>query len=380
MSSVRPKILITIDWFLPGIKSGGPVRSYKNMIDHLGAYYDFYIITRDSDLNSDTPYESVKSNEWNAYNAYTSIYYISKDKLNRDIIASLINEQQYDTIFVNGIYSFYFSILPVWLTRKKTNVIVSARGMLNPQAFTVKKTKKKLFLTFARILGLYKSVKFHATNMDEANHIKLMISKKANVAVAPNLPRKVFSTYKIPDFNSDIVSFISVARISIEKGTLNLIKAFQNIEKPVKLHLYGLIYDQAYWEKCLQYIDQLPEHIEIVHKGVVDSEDVPNTISQYNYFVLLSEGENFGHSILEGLSAGRPVIISDATPWRNLQEKNIGWDVNLKDSKKIDSIFDSAIHMSNQDYNSMSKSAYEFAKAFTEDEQLIVKNLKVFDA
>ena len=45
----RKKVLITIDWFLPGTKSGGPVRSYANMIAYFKNEFDFYIITRDTD-------------------------------------------------------------------------------------------------------------------------------------------------------------------------------------------------------------------------------------------------------------------------------------------------------------------------------------------
>ena len=40
------KILLFIDWFLPGTKSGGPVRSYANLISHFKDDYDFYVITR----------------------------------------------------------------------------------------------------------------------------------------------------------------------------------------------------------------------------------------------------------------------------------------------------------------------------------------------
>ncbi len=39
----RTKILITIDWFLPGTLSGGPVRSYANIIEHLKDDFEFYI-------------------------------------------------------------------------------------------------------------------------------------------------------------------------------------------------------------------------------------------------------------------------------------------------------------------------------------------------
>jgi hypothetical protein len=62
--SKRIKILITIDWFLPGTLSGGPVRSYANIIDHLKDDFEFYIITRNTDYGADAPYENITPNTW----------------------------------------------------------------------------------------------------------------------------------------------------------------------------------------------------------------------------------------------------------------------------------------------------------------------------
>ena len=58
----RKKILISIDWFLPGTKSGGPVRSYANLIDHFKGDFEFYIVTRDTDYCETVPYRQIKQN------------------------------------------------------------------------------------------------------------------------------------------------------------------------------------------------------------------------------------------------------------------------------------------------------------------------------
>jgi glycosyltransferase involved in cell wall biosynthesis len=43
---------------------------------------------------------------------------------------------------------------------------------------------------------------------------------------------------------------------------------------------------------------------------------VPGVFRQYDLFVFPTRGENFGHVIIESLSVGTPVLLSDRTPWR----------------------------------------------------------------
>ena len=53
--------------------------------------------------------------------------------------------------------------------------------------------------------------------------------------------------------------------------------------------------------------------------------------------------ENYGHSIVESLLTGCPVIISDQTPWTDLQENNAGYSLPLNDRQKfIDAIAQAA--------------------------------------
>ena len=39
--------------------------------------------------------------------------------------------------------------------------------------------------------------------------------------------------------------------------------------------------------------------------------------------------ENFGHAVVEAWAHGRPVLLSDQTPWRGLAELDLGWDLQL---------------------------------------------------
>jgi glycosyltransferase involved in cell wall biosynthesis len=79
--------------------------------------------------------------------------------------------------------------------------------------------------------------------------------------------------------------------------------------------------------------------------------------------------ENFGHVMVEALSAGCPLIISDRTPWRDLETKHIGWDLPL-DSLKWKETLNRAIEMEADEYETMSKAAREFAVRWLNDEAM----------
>ena len=58
------KILITCDYYLPGWKAGGPIRSLSALVEYLGDEFQFKVITRDRDFGDSKPYAGVEINKW----------------------------------------------------------------------------------------------------------------------------------------------------------------------------------------------------------------------------------------------------------------------------------------------------------------------------
>ncbi|MDB9782707.1 glycosyltransferase family 4 protein [Winogradskyella sp.] len=373
------KVLLVMDWFLPGTASGGPLRSYANLIAQLNEGFEFYIITRDTDFGATEPYKTVVSNSWNPLNAYTQVYYLSNNRINHSNLRALIAATTFDLALVNGIYSWYFSILPVWLLKSAGKpIVVSARGMLNPQAFSVKGFRKKVFLSLARALQLYKDVTFHATNSDEAHFIKNELGAHSAIKIAPNLPRPVHTYDPKTKLSSAPVKMANIARIAKEKGTLIMLQALKEVQQALELDLYGPIYDASYWVQCQAVIATLPTHIKVQYQGVLPGDEVPMALHNYHYMVLLSEGENFGHAIFEAFAAGCPVIISDQTPWRDLEPQRLGWDVSIRDTAAVVRAFEAALGMTAEDYKVWSRKAFEFAKGVAEDASVLEANRGLF--
>jgi glycosyltransferase involved in cell wall biosynthesis len=372
------RVLIFIDWFLPGTASGGPVRSIANMLQHLNEGFEFYVVTRNTDYQSDRPYEGIQSDIWVKFNAYTQVYYFSKAQLSKRQLKRLFTEINFDMAFINGIYSWYFSILPLYLLKSSNkSIVVSARGMLNSQAFSVKPLKKQAFLKLAKYIGLYRNINFHATNQDEKQSILTYLGQNTRVFIAPNLPRKMELSEPKEKLNTPR-TFVSVGRIAKEKGTLTLLRALLQIETEMILDLYGPIYDRNYWETCQQIIEKMPNQITINYRGVIPGEQVPDVLSQYDFFVLLSEGENFGHAIFEAFSQGLPVIISNNTPWKDLLSKGLGWDLNIKNETYIINVLKSALEMPLATYQKWSEACILFAKEFNTKPELINQNKALF--
>ena len=343
------KVLIFIDWFLPGTLAGGPIRSIANMIAHLDEGYEFSIITKNTDYNSNEPYTNINPNKWTQFSRNTRVFYFSKAQLNPFRLRKIIKSVNHDYIYVNGIYSLYFSILPLILSKKEK--IIASRGMLSQQAFASKKRKKLIFIKTANLFGLYKNCTFQATSTEEQKSIQSILGANIKTKFLSNLPRKQSTkAVSVTSTFSSKKKIIYLARISIEKGQHYFLKALKPITSDVIVDLYGPINNEAYWKECLDIIKTLPSNVEVTYKGTIDGVEVPKTISHYDFLALTSEGENFGHSIVEALTEGKPVIISNRTPWQSLAKKKVGWDVPPDKTNELTTAINSALDLTKNDY------------------------------
>lgn len=373
--SLKKTILIFIDWYLPGYKAGGPVRSIVNMVDHLSQEYDFFIVTRDREYLETIPYESVKSNCWSELNNGVHVYYTSASNERYRVWKEILQSRNWDCVYINGIYSLKYSLLPLWAAKmsKCNQIIIAPRGMVAASAINVKRGKKKIFLLLVKLFGFFKNVRWHATESKELNDIKNIFGDKAICITAPNLSRKIDFSYKETPKIANNLNLCSFARISPEKNTLYAIQLLKNTTRQysITLDLYGQIYDHAYWNRCLEEIKSVEGNVVINYKGVVASEEVSRVMRNYHALLLPTRGENFGHVILESFMASRPVIISDQTPWKDLNDKRAGWDIDLSNVNEFRKAIELMCKMQQDEFNSYCQSAFMVAELYVNDRSVI---------
>jgi glycosyltransferase involved in cell wall biosynthesis len=333
------------------------VRSVANLVAAMPDV-DFYIITRNTDYCSTEPYVGIQPNVWVQADANVRVCYLEDGQISKQKIQDLILESGAQTLYISGIYSKAFSQWPVSIGKAlKLKTVVAARGMLSPHALAVKPIKKYLFLSFMRWLNAYNHVHFHATSAQEAADIKKVLGTNTNVKVVSNLGRLENSALQTIQKEIGVLKLVSVGRIAPEKGTIVGLKALQAVNGYLELDLYGVTYNSAYWQECEKIIDTLPSNIKVKYHGPCPSEDVAAKLSLAHALLLPSEGENYGHAIVESLAQGRPVLISQHTPWRNLAIQNAGWDVS---ASELSIAIQTLIDMNQEEYNIWSDGALQF--------------------
>jgi glycosyltransferase involved in cell wall biosynthesis len=101
-------------------------------------------------------------------------------------------------------------------------------------------------------------------------------------------------------------------------------------------------------------------------------------MADHDLFLLPSQGESFGHVILEALLAGCPVLISDRTPWRGLQEKGIGWDLPLDPEDGFRAALQQCLAMDADEHRRWSQRAREYGLQHLRNDETIERTRALF--
>jgi glycosyltransferase involved in cell wall biosynthesis len=242
------------------------------------------------------------------------------------------------------------------------------------------KIKKKLYFKIAKLTNLYNNIKWHATSTLEKEDIEKIFGKNLNIKIANNQTLDYASfTYKktvIKKKNELLIVFIS--RIHPKKNLLYALNVLKEIKGFVIFDIYGPIEDKIYWSKCLDVIKKMSPNIVINYKGLLKHEEVFNVFNRSHVFLFPTLGENYGHVISEALISGCPVIISDQTPWRNLSEKQAGFDIPLSEEKVFEEVIQKYIDMSESEYYISSKFAFNFALDQSNQKKNIIDTTELF--
>jgi glycosyltransferase involved in cell wall biosynthesis len=378
------KVLSVIDYYIPGFKAGGPQRTLQYLVESLGDEFEFRVLTRDRDLGDTVPYPAIQADTWQAVGK-GRVFYTPVDRLSLTHMRRILRATPHDVLYLNSVFSPDFTLKPLLLRRlgllRNKPVIVRPRGELNKGAIALKGAKKRAYLVLTRLLGLYAGVLWHASTVLEVEDIRRHFGDDIRVMVAPNLSRPFSDSPARPcEKVKGHLKLVFLSRISTKKNLAGALGMLDRLQGDVEMNVYGPVEETAYWEQCQAIAEQLPRNIKVRYQGPVAPEDVTAVFAAHHLLLFPTFGENFGHVIFEALAAGCPILLSDQTPWRGLQEKGCGWDFPLSDRDAFRRCLQECVDMDADAFNRLSQGARECALDYARNSGGLEQNRELFRA
>ena len=371
-------ILTFTGYYLPGYKGGGPIKTVKNLAIQTEEKISFKIVTSDRDLGDTTPYTEVQCGAWNNIGE-TRVFYAQLGKKGYKQIYSILADESYHLVYLNSFFSIRYSFFPLLIAKAlQKKIVLAPRGEFSGGALSIKAQKKLIFIKLYKFLRLHRGTVFQASSYYEAEDLRKVIGHSVDIQIAENISPKEFVEI-LPVRNIRILHMVFVSRISPMKNLLTALEILKNVKQLVTYEVYGPIEDSEYWAECKAVIKVLPTNIQVEYKGELYPDEVVSTLSKYDLFFMPTKGENYGHVIAEALCAGLPLLIADTTPWRNLLEHGIGWDLSLSNPDAFSAAIDELALMSPDEHHKMRKKVLTWAKSKFSQRDAIDANIAMFE-
>ncbi len=382
---MRPTILIFVATYLPGYKSGGPLQSISNLVEHLGDKFQFRVITSDRDLGGIDPYPGIKPGQWQTLGK-AQVCYLSPEMQILRVFARLLRETPHDIVYFNSFLNSRFTTRPLLAQRlhlaQSRPTVIAPRGEFSEGALSLKSNKKRIFMLVARLIGLHSGLTWQASSEHEAADIQNLLGHLAHdIQVARNFPRRTSAVVPLGLRQKDApLRVVYLSRIVPMKNLVFALEVLAKVKVPVIFSIYGPYEDATYWARCEAVIARMPSHIQVRAHGPVDTSQVMQILSGQDLFFLPTLGENYGHVIAEAFMAGLPVLVSDQTPWRRLAESGIGADLALHDHAPFARWIDSLSAMNKNEVTKLKKRVAKKAAQISDISATMRANVNLFES
>ena len=334
------RICLVSSSFYPAISYGGPISSTWDLSRSIGDKgVEVYVSTtnangkgrlKDVDTKS---HVKLSENVWVRYYHEQIINYFSLSfcfNIWRDIKKADIIYIQYlfnYTVVVSLVYSF--------LLQKK--IILCPRGSFSSFTLARRRLIKKLWI-FMFIKPFKNRITWQCSSYLERNDVRSCFPD-ADVVIIPDsidfnnfqLSSKrcskemLLKEYTGRDFEKVTDIIFSMGRLHKIKGFHILIDAFSLFLKDypyAKLIIAGE--DDGFKKDLLEKISQLNLKESVFLIGLINHSQKTRLFANSTIFSLCSSFESFGIVVAESLACGCPVVVSNRTPWRDVEQNKCG--------------------------------------------------------
>ena len=313
------KILIVIPYV--GEIYGGTSKialELAHNLGRIGQQIDLVTTNANNDSKLDVPTEEWVDQEKYRIQYFTCIYrkdFIISFKLIAWIIRNINN---YDIVHTHTLFAPIISLTHLVCKFTKTPFILTPHGMLEPWSFSHKFFKKRIYFFLIENIGLRSADAIQVTASPEGANIEKMGFKQ--IKLIPNglnyedyykLPSPEIFLSKFPELRHKTL-ILFLGRIDPKKGLDLLASAFEDASgKHPDIHLVIAGPDSiGFLPTVRSFCKKANCMNSVTFTGMLKGELKLSALSAADIYVAPSYSEGFSMSVLEGMAARLPCIIT----------------------------------------------------------------------
>ena len=175
-----------------------------------------------------------------------------------------------------------------------------------------------------------------------------------------------------------VLNLLSVGRIVPIKNIKYQLEELQKVKDvQVEVKLIGPIEDLDYYKECGEVVSRLPNNVKVEFIKGVSHDQLAGYYENSDVYFSATLNENFGHGIVEALGYSCPIIISRFTPWKNLEDLGVGFDLDLKENAFTDKI-EFFGKMNEEEFSTYRQNSRQFAESVINSSASLKANRSLF--
>jgi len=231
--------------------------------------------------------------------------------------------RDYDVVHIHAWWNLVSMLSCLIAVVRNVKVVVSPRGTLSNYSFNNKNNGIKGLIHTFLTKPLLKRCDIHTTSDNEYSAVKNIIRAKHFFNIPNFIRLNVNKQYAVVP-PAGHIKLIFLSRIEEKKGLDILFDALKDVQIPYKLTIAGD--GNSDYIKSLKAIavnNNIDTHIDWIG---FQSDNKFDLLHAHDLLVLPSHDENFGNVVIESLSVGTAVLISEQVGLADyVATNNLGW-------------------------------------------------------
>lgn len=326
-------VLHVTPYFAPAFVYGGPPRNILALCQGLqGAGVGVEVVTTVANGAADLPASTESGPSGDSYEG-VRVHYAARafpqlffNAAVTDALHAALSRS--DLCHIHGLWT-----VPAWRAARAAQqfgvpFIVSPRGMLQPAALRRRRWRKRLAFELFDRHHLSQAVRLHATVEEEAAVLRELVDP-ARVVTIPNGVdlagadrARAGARLRLGIAAGDPL-IVFVGRLHPIKRLDLLTDAFTLVRErhpAATLVLAGP--DEGGLAPIAARLAKLGAAVKVV--GILADEEKWALLQEATALVLCSDSENFGTAVVEAMAVGRPVVVTQTCPWREVADERCG--------------------------------------------------------